>query len=716
MNIKRIFTALLLIFIGFTLVSCKEVGELDKVVKSLSDIYSEGDSANNVTSNLNLPLSTDLLEGVTITWESSNTNYISHTGLVTRPNDEDKSVDLKVTVTYLKQSLSKDFNLVVKKLAITETDETFILTLKGVGLTANESVDIKAGSEVVLTLDVPADKELDRLLVNSLDVTDKLINNTYKFVINRDSLAEVTYKVEEGVVSEEVTVTLDSNDSKQHLGDMTSQFKVDQTIFKITGDAPAHGVGLFPNEFRLYANATFEVILDSKYTISEIVINNVTSNGINGEITMGSETANLGGETTFSNLAINAFTIKNKDSKQLKFESITVKYSQSGPVVKHNVTFDTMGGSPISPVGATEGSALKLPVPPVKSGFTFDGWYIDADLSESYNLSSKVAEAFTLYAKWIVEVPVVKVTVEIYDGKEFLREQEVIKGSLLNDISTTKSGYKFIGWYKDEVFKQAFDEFAVINENVAIFGKWEESNVNTELGTYYQGLGIENAQGQALRSILEKLVNSNVKLTGYSSTADVLIYADADEDDKSLINIIYENETMTRGQKGSGGPNEWNKEHMVPQSWGVTGAGLKADMHNLRIARASTNSVRGNLKYADGSGGWKTTGGGFYPGDGFQGDSARIVMYMMLRLPKIITASKAVAGNSLEILAKWHHEDPVDSFELNRNQIIFESQGNRNPFIDHPEFFDLIFGSNQNLSMNNYESIMYTATNYGLYA
>ncbi len=45
----------------------------------------------------------------------------------------------------------------------------------------------------------------------------------------------------------------------------------------------------------------------------------------------------------------------------------------------------------------------------------------------------------------------------------------------------------------------------------------------------------------------------------------------------------------------------------------------------------------------------------------------------------------------LTLLLKWHKEDPVDDFERNRNEVIYEAQGNRNPFIDKPEYVHLIW-------------------------
>jgi hypothetical protein len=44
------------------------------------------------------------------------------------------------------------------------------------------------------------------------------------------------------------------------------------------------------------------------------------------------------------------------------------------------------------------------------------------------------------------------------------------------------------------------------------------------------------------------------------------------------------------------------------------------------------------------------------------------------------------------MLMQWHNNDPVSQKEILRNQAIYQIQGNRNPFIDHPEFVERIWG------------------------
>jgi endonuclease I len=110
----------------------------------------------------------------------------------------------------------------------------------------------------------------------------------------------------------------------------------------------------------------------------------------------------------------------------------------------------------------------------------------------------------------------------------------------------------------------------------------------------------------------------------------------------------------------------------------------------LRASTVSVNSSRGNLAFVQGSGSYGRVGSGWYPGDTHKGDVARIILYMHVRHG--LSISSGVIGD-LNMFLRWHIEDPVDDFELNRNNVIYSYVNNRNPFIDHPEFAQLIWGT-----------------------
>ena len=105
-----------------------------------------------------------------------------------------------------------------------------------------------------------------------------------------------------------------------------------------------------------------------------------------------------------------------------------------------------------------------------------------------------------------------------------------------------------------------------------------------------------------------------------------------------------------------------------------------------------------------------TTPQTYAPRDEVKGDLARIIFYMdiMYSQLSLIYANEGSVyemGN-LEVLLAWHELDPVDDFEMNRNNLIEGYQGNRNPFIDHPEFVDKIYQNQNELSILRPQAIL----------
>ena len=176
--------------------------------------------------------------------------------------------------------------------------------------------------------------------------------------------------------------------------------------------------------------------------------------------------------------------------------------------------------------------------------------------------------------------------------------------------------------------------------------------------------------------------------------------------------------------------NSFNKEHVWPQAKSKDGGGPQlfgtsyagSDIHHIRASINTYNSYRGSSMFATIFGTPRTvnyTGGGIAkfgsgnnygvtePADSRKGDVARIIMYVYLHygtdfngtLSSGITGKLYITGviganstsDCFKLLRKWNAEDPVSSEELNRNNIAFQKQGNRNPFIDHPTYADRIW-------------------------
>jgi len=146
----------------------------------------------------------------------------------------------------------------------------------------------------------------------------------------------------------------------------------------------------------------------------------------------------------------------------------------------------------------------------------------------------------------------------------------------------------------------------------------------------------------------------------------------------------------------------WNREHVFARSLGQPNLGFEfagSDVHNLRASDSQMNSARSNRKFAQGSGNSGTIGSDFYPGDEWKGDIARMIMYMYVRyqsqcLPTNVGAGSTALsplGDMPDIFLQWNAEDPVSLYEMNRNNILEQWQGNRNPFIDNPYIATLIW-------------------------
>jgi endonuclease I len=200
---------------------------------------------------------------------------------------------------------------------------------------------------------------------------------------------------------------------------------------------------------------------------------------------------------------------------------------------------------------------------------------------------------------------------------------------------------------------------------------------------YYQS--VNGLTGQALQVGLREIISTE-RTRSYDDARDILQISDRDPSNYNNVILVYKR-TSVLGLWDGG--NTWNREHVWPQSL-LSGAS-KSDLHNLKPADPNVNSSRGNNAFAEGSGSYKLVPGGFYPGDEAKGDIARIIFFMITRYSQLNINTMG----SLPMFMRWHEEDPVDAKEIHRNEILFQEQENRNPFIDHPEFVSLIWGSAQ---------------------
>ncbi|MGC4894634.1 endonuclease [Micromonospora sp. DT31] len=227
-------------------------------------------------------------------------------------------------------------------------------------------------------------------------------------------------------------------------------------------------------------------------------------------------------------------------------------------------------------------------------------------------------------------------------------------------------------------------------------------------GTYYAAAA--GKTGPALRTALHGIIKVQTKLS-YDQVWDALRDTDQDPANPANVILLYSGRSQSKTSNG-GGANDWNREHVWAKSHGDfgTATGPGTDVHHLRPEDVSVNSLRGNKDFDAGGGtvaeapGCYTDADSFEPRDAVKGDVARMILYMAIRYegddgwPDLEPNDSVANGGAprlgrLPKLLAWHAQDPPDAFEQRRNQRIHERwQGNRNPFVDHPEWAGAIWG------------------------
>jgi len=211
---------------------------------------------------------------------------------------------------------------------------------------------------------------------------------------------------------------------------------------------------------------------------------------------------------------------------------------------------------------------------------------------------------------------------------------------------------------------------------------------------------------QLLISLRALMTSTHTYTAVYSDCRDLAPNTDCENGEgiNKQLTTIYTSyqSSYSEYNKGSG----WNREHVWPKSLGgfnTDGAG--ADLHHIRPSENRTNSARGNLKYGYVTGGASINGnlsglkggdkGSFYePLDNAKGDVARICLYVYVRYGGELTKCSNITNvfQSIDVLLEWCALDPVDEWEMGRNDVVEGVQGNRNVFIDYPEYAWLLFG------------------------
>ncbi len=279
------------------------------------------------------------------------------------------------------------------------------------------------------------------------------------------------------------------------------------------------------------------------------------------------------------------------------------------------------------------------------------------------------------------------------------------------------------------------------------------------LSDYYSAAN--GKKGDNLRTTLGSIISTNQgkgsshTVVSYDDLAYLMKYSDTkDADGVNIVDIYSDCPYTVSGDKltwsspanvGGG----LNREHTVPQSWFDKKSPYVSDAFHIYPTDGKANNNRSSYQFGEvsgtgtqytgtykgatvhelgkkGSSSWQNSppsytvgsvtytpsetysGTVYEPGNEYKGDIARGIFYMATRYHSVCSgwgnmfgSEKGLTAYIVELLLKWHRQDPVSDKELLRNEVIYGNtnynkssfaQGNRNPFIDYPELVEYIWG------------------------
>ena len=257
------------------------------------------------------------------------------------------------------------------------------------------------------------------------------------------------------------------------------------------------------------------------------------------------------------------------------------------------------------------------------------------------------------------------------------------------------------------------------------------ANIFAQIPTgYYDGTA--GLSGSALKTKLSQIITNGHQTKSYDNLYNGYPSTDSDnyyEKDGSVLDIYSENPKGTdpyvyqHGSKQCGSYKVegdcYNREHIFPQGYFNSASPMVSDIHHVVPTDGKVNGYRSSFPFGKvGSANFVSENGSkrgtsaspnysgtvFEPIDEFKGDVARMILYFATRYESKLSSFKdndiltnsafpGVEAWELAVLKEWHTNDPVSQREIDRNNAAYTYQGNRNPFIDQPEYVALIWGT-----------------------
>jgi len=236
--------------------------------------------------------------------------------------------------------------------------------------------------------------------------------------------------------------------------------------------------------------------------------------------------------------------------------------------------------------------------------------------------------------------------------------------------------------------------------------------------------------GYTLKTQLYNIIKGHTD-NGYAGLYTTYQTSDVDnfyENDGTVLDMYSENPSGTDPYTYTTGTTQrcgsysvegdcYNREHIIPQSVFNEQSPMVSDAHFITPTDGKVNGIRSNYPHGTVSSATYTSQNGsklgssavsgysgtvFEPVNAFKGDIARMYFYFATRYENTVSgysfpmfdgsANKVFTTAFLNVLLAWHAQDPVSAREITRNNAIYTRQNNRNPYIDHPEYVNQIWG------------------------
>lgn len=298
-------------------------------------------------------------------------------------------------------------------------------------------------------------------------------------------------------------------------------------------------------------------------------------------------------------------------------------------------------------------------------------------------------------------------------GETFDTRGMVVTGTYFNESTgseTTSKYNNYYYWCGDNNGKLRLSDTTVkitdvndynskIYTTVSITVNRKDPGPAPDPGDYYTTI-TDDMNGNELKSALQSIIKKNIQVSYDWSRYEA---ADEDINNSSNITTIYARTSLKKNAHVSGGKG-WNREHTFPQSK-ISSEQAKSDNHIVFASDSVVNGVRSNYRLTELSGspnvtdsygnitpcklGSKSGETFFDPGDTIaRGVVARATMYACV----MYGFNPTYNFDSIKTMLSWHEEYPPEECDYHRNEAVFKKQKNRNPFVDHPEYAERIWG------------------------